>query len=211
MGGEMVYQAGATRFTDCASGASYPIAMEGDFVALQRAYLDGATKPGAPLWVTFEGIVQDRPRMEEGTGEEPTVVVHRFFDVWPRQGCERARVQAPLPNTMWRIVRLGDQAVSPETGARQPYLLLRAVDGQQTYAATVGCNQLLGSWSGDGGAIAFRGGASSLMACPPSLDELERRLADALARARRWQIVGNVLGVQDETGDWLAWFEAAPG
>ncbi len=209
MGGEMVYMADAARFTDCMSGQSYPIAMEGDFVRMQRTYLDRVAAPGSALYVTFEGTVTDRPGIEEGAGDLRAVVVNSFIDAWPNQNCERSRADASLTNTYWRITRLDDQPVSAENGQRQPRLLLRDADGQRSYTGTVGCNQLLGSYTVTGDGIAFTAGATSLMACLPPLDALERRLIDALMRTRRWQIHANTLQFKDEAGTSIALFEAA--
>jgi copper homeostasis protein (lipoprotein) len=205
---EMVYLADAARFTDCMSGRSYPIAMEGDFVRMQRTYLDRVSAPGSRLYVTFKGTVTDRPGMEPGSGNVRTVVVNSFIDAWPNQNCERSRADASLTNTYWRITRLVEQPVSGEKGRRDPHLLLRDVDGKQSYAATVGCNQLLGNYTVTGERIAFTTGAGTLMACPPALDTLERRLIDALVRARRWQVYANTLQFKDEAGTRIALFEA---
>jgi len=86
--GEMRYMADAALFTDCQTGRSYPIAMEADYVRMERAYLDVAGEPGGPLYVTFEGFIAPRPKME-GDGLEPTVVVEHFINVWPGRKCER--------------------------------------------------------------------------------------------------------------------------
>ena len=94
LGGEMVYMADAARFTECRTGRSYPIAMEGEFVKMQRTYLEKIKEPGAPLYVTFEGEITDRPRME-GTGVERSVVVKRFVHSWPGQRCEQTREETP--------------------------------------------------------------------------------------------------------------------
>jgi copper homeostasis protein (lipoprotein) len=81
--------ADATRFEDCLTGRSYPVAMEGDYIQLERAYQQ-AVKPerGAPLMARFEGDITRRPAME-GRGLVLTVVVRRFIGVWPGQRCER--------------------------------------------------------------------------------------------------------------------------
>ena len=86
--GEMRYMADAALFTDCQTGRSYPIAMEADYVRMERAYLDVAGEPGGPLYVTFEGFIAPRPKME-GDGLEPTVIVEYFINVWPGRKCER--------------------------------------------------------------------------------------------------------------------------
>lgn len=84
--GEMVYFADATRFTECGTAQSLPVAREGDLAVMQRAYLEKRAAPGAPLFVTFEGLIADRPRME-GPGLERTVVVTRFLGAWPDRRC----------------------------------------------------------------------------------------------------------------------------
>lgn len=86
--GEMRYMADAARFTDCRTGRSYPIAMEADYVKMERAYLEAVGEPGGPLCVTFEGFIVPRPKTE-GDGLETTVVIERFINVWPEEKCGR--------------------------------------------------------------------------------------------------------------------------
>lgn len=86
LAGHMTYQADAARFTECRTGRSYPIAMEADFVAMQKAYREAVREPGGPLAVTFEGAIVDRPKME-GAGLERTVVVKRFMKAGPDERC----------------------------------------------------------------------------------------------------------------------------
>jgi heat shock protein HslJ len=86
--GEMTYMADAARFTDCATGSNYPVAMEGDFASLERAYTAAVKEAGAPMSVTFEGAIADRPKME-GAGTEPTVVVSRFIRLQPDKRCKK--------------------------------------------------------------------------------------------------------------------------
>jgi len=88
------YMADAARFEDCLTGRSYPVAMEGDYIQLERAYQEAAKpEPGAPLMASFEGDITRRPGME-GDALIPTVVVRRFIGVWPSQRCERALIKS---------------------------------------------------------------------------------------------------------------------
>ena len=207
LAGEMRYLGDAARFTECRTGESYPIAMEGEYLTLEREYLALVSEPGAPLYVTFDGAIVARPRME-GEGDEPAVVVTRFIHLWPDERCERARADASLSNTYWRIVRLGDEAVTAAPGQREPHLLLRGSEDGPSFAATVGCNQHGGQFTVDGSAIAFGPVAATMMACPPPLDELEPKLGAALAAARSWRILGNTMELFDEVGVPVALFEA---
>jgi len=62
--GEMRYMADAALFTDCRTGRTLPIAMEADYLKMERAYLKAVVEPGAPMYVTFEGFIVPRPKME---------------------------------------------------------------------------------------------------------------------------------------------------
>lgn len=207
LGGEFRYMADAAQLTECLTGRTYPVAMEADFVNLERAYRDAAESPGAPLYVTVEGSLVDRPKME-GEGVERTVVVDRFVNTWPGERCERAMADASLSNTYWRIVRLGSEAVSAVEGRREPHVILRSGDGEARYAATVGCNALAGGYTVAGDAIRFTPAATTLSGCPPPLDALEHALRAALQRTGRWQIRGNTLEFLDGAGTPVALFQA---
>ena len=207
MAGELTYPADAARFTDCATGRAYPVATEGDFARLEAGYRRAANAAGAPLYVTFEGALVERPRADGG-GTEPTILVERFVAAWPEERCERARAAAALENTYWRIVRLGPAEQHAADGRREPHLVLAAGGKPGRFSATVGCNQMTGGYRVDGDAVAFSAAASTRMACPPPLDEAERRLAAALAAAARWRIVGNTLELLDSDGNGVALLEA---
>lgn len=207
MAGEMTSIADSPRFTECLTGRSYPIHPGDEALKLQRAYLATVKQPGAKLYVTFEGTVTQRPGME-GDRLVPTVTVERFINVWPEQACSRARAQASLFNTYWRIVRLDGETLTPAPGRREPHLLLRETQEGSSYAATVGCNQLVGAVQASGEQLSFKPAATTRMACPPPLAELERKLGSALERARRGRIVANTLALEGETGAELALLEA---
>lgn len=207
LGGELRYMADAALLTECKTGTRYPVAMEADWIAMERAYLDQAGKPGGPLYVTFEGSIAARPKME-GDGTEATVIVQRYINAWPGMRCERAMADASLTNTYWRIVRLGGAAVTAAEGRREPHLLLRAEGEYGQYRATVGCNQVLGGYAIDGDSLRFTPGPTTLMACPPPLDALENALGQALTATSRWRVLANTLELYDDAGAPLALFEA---
>lgn len=204
--GMFTYMADAPRFEECLTGRSYPVAMEGAYIDLERAYL-AADKPGpgAPILAALEAAITERPAME-GERLIPTVVVRRFIGLFPSQNCERAMSEAALPNTYWRIVKLMGEPVPVVDNRREPHLILRG--GESRYSATVGCNQLIGTWEAAGDRLTFTTGASTLMACPPPLDARETRLKNVLADTHTWRINGQVLEFFDRTGTSIAVFEA---
>jgi heat shock protein HslJ len=207
LGGEMTYFADSPRIVLCATGRNHPIAMEADFLKAQEAYRQAANPPASPVYVTFEGTIAQRPKME-GEGTETAVVIRRFISTWPGQSCERARADASLVNTSWRIVRLGETPVAAAEKQREPQLIL-AKEGQGTrYHATVGCNQLVGTAKVTGPSLTFNPGAATQMACLPPLDAQENALSETLWRTRRYAITGGTLELFDESGQSLALLEA---
>jgi uncharacterized lipoprotein NlpE involved in copper resistance len=86
MNGLFTYMADAAQFRDCRSGRSYPVSMEADYLALERAYLGARSEPGAPVFATIEGSILERPAMEGGP--RPHVVVTRLKSIDPGRRCE---------------------------------------------------------------------------------------------------------------------------
>ena len=105
---------------------------------------------------SFDGGIVQAPE-DEGTGTVPKVLVERFVGVWPGETCERATGEASLTNTYWKILRLGETEVSASEGQREPNLILR--EGDPRFTATVGCNQIVGSYALDGDRLRVRAGA----------------------------------------------------
>jgi hypothetical protein len=131
--------------------------------------------PGAPLYVTFDGTMT-APAAIGDMATAPTIAVDRFINVWPGQRCERAMGKVDLVNTYWRLVKMGGEGITAVPGRREPHLLLRLGGERHSYAATVGCNQLIGGFEFTGNTIGFTRATSTMMACPPPLGDLERKL-----------------------------------
>ena len=87
LSGMMVYLADAAVITLCQDGASYPVAMEGDYLALERAYLADRPGPGEALRVFFEGELAYREPMEGPRRQ--MAVVDQFLRTAPDTACPR--------------------------------------------------------------------------------------------------------------------------
>ena len=209
MAGEAITVDDAMHLTECLTGRGYRIRPGDAALELQRAYLATVRQPGAPLYVSFEGtLAPGSGTAAGGSGAEPAVTVERFVGAWPNQSCERGRATASLLNTYWRIVQLRGEALQPTAGRREPHVLLRDTPDGPGYAATVGCNQLVGKLHHEGEQLRFAPGAATLMACPEPLGRMERQLVDALHATRRAHIQGNTLVLRDSDGNDLALLEA---
>lgn len=207
MAGEVSHLADSLRFTECLTDRSYPVAPGSEARRLEREYVAKRREPGAPLYVSLEGSIKQLPAMEQGR-VEPTVTVERFVAAWPNQSCSRSKADASLVNTYWRIVQMQGEAMTVVAGRREPHIVLKQTAEGSSYAATVGCNQLVGKFEFSDATLSFQGAASTRMACPPPLAGMERRLQEMLEQARRWQRKGNTLMLEDQQGKTLALLEA---
>ena len=85
--GRFTYMADAALFEDCESGLRFPVAMEADYLAAERAYLETRTEPGSAVLMSIDGRLESRPPME-GDGLIEMIVIDRFIAVHPGQDCE---------------------------------------------------------------------------------------------------------------------------
>lgn len=208
MTGMFVYFADAALFTECLTGQRFPVMMEADYLALETAYLDARTAPAAPLLARLEGRVAEREMMEGPA--RPALTVERFHHVTPYGACNHQRAAAGLENTFWRLVRLDGTALPAAADWREPYLLL-GVEGEARFAATAGCNTMIGGYTLDGEALSFGPAASTMMGCPEPLDALEAALGAALEGTASVTSDGFRLELRDASGTALAEFEADYG
>lgn len=205
LGGMMTYLADAAVFEHCVSGATFPIAQEGDYLALEQAYLADRIAPGAPLYVMLEGSLAIRPAMEGP--DRQTIVVDRFVRTRSELSCAQQRADATLQNTYWRLDTLQGEAFPIQAVEREPHLVLE-VSEDTAYRATVGCNRLRGSYVLDGDALTFSPAASTMMACPEPLDGFERRFGEVMTEATGFAIEGTTLILKNVEGNQLATFTA---
>lgn len=197
MTGMFTYFADSALFDECLTGQRFPVAMTADYLALERAYLAERPAPQAPLLARIDGSIAPAEQMEGPVRR--TVTVERLHHVTPHGGCQSGRAPAGLVDTFWRILEIGDTDLTEDLSPREPYLLLLQADGGR-FAATAGCNTLIGSFERDGDALGFGPAASTLMACPPELATLESALADALGAISGFDSDGHLLRLRDDDG-----------
>jgi copper homeostasis protein (lipoprotein) len=98
--GLFIYMADAAVITLCADASRVPVAMEGDFPALQAAYMKARPPPGEALLASVEGRIAKRPSMEESLPPRDTLVVERFMSLSPHGSCDAAPGKPEPPGTL---------------------------------------------------------------------------------------------------------------
>jgi len=198
------YLADAASITLCADGRRLPVAMEVDYLALERAY-SAADAKGQALLVSLDGQIAPRRLGEEGAAPKPALVVERFDGLWPRETCGQPLASVPLRNTYWKLTRLNGAPVDVAANQREPHLVLNAKEPRA--AGSSGCNRVMGGFELDGDALRFGRLAGTMMACPDDMAQ-ERAFLDALGQVAFWHVRGSHLELFDAQRKLLARFEA---
>jgi copper homeostasis protein (lipoprotein) len=208
MGGEVKPGGDGLLFDECLTGRTYAIAPGAEAQRLEQEYRSRMQGRAGALYFTFDGTLRPETlALPDGT-TRAIVVVDRLVGAWPDQVCERARADAALGNTYWRIVQLRGKPAPTAAGEREPHLLLRQAGGVSSFDATVGCNQFKGRWKNSTHTIAFERTAGTRKACPEPLATAEQRLQEMLDSAAGWRLTGNILLLEDAQGAPLATLEA---
>jgi uncharacterized lipoprotein NlpE involved in copper resistance len=86
--GMYTYMADAATFTECLTGRRYPVPIEGDHAAVERAYAAARSEPGAPVLVTIDGRFVER-EPEPGLPVREHLVIEKLDRFWPGATCAR--------------------------------------------------------------------------------------------------------------------------
>ena len=195
--GMYVYMADAAVFSECLTGKRFPVRLERNHAALERAYLAGRRAPGEPLLVSFDGrfVVSAG---ESGAPVREQLVVERFDRIWPGATCgARSPAKAALLETYWRPVEIEGGPVAVRPGTREPHFVLSA-EGKRVRGFT-GCNTLAGAFAQGADGFRFKALAVTRMACVPDND-LETRFLTALDATAAQRVVGETLELRDRDG-----------
>lgn len=204
LSGMFTYMADAAQISLCEADARLPVAMEGDYKALETAYLGVRQQPGQAVLVRLQGRMLLRALGEEGRPRRLALVVDRYLGISPRETCG-VPPDSPLRNTYWKLLTLGDASVQIAPWQREPHLIL-ALEGGRV-SGSGGCNHLMGGYDSEGDRLSFRQMASTMMACIDGM-ALEQQFLQALDKVARYRISGNHLDMRDAGGGVVARFEA---
>lgn len=204
--GEVRYQADAASLRECRSGWRIPVALEEGWAELEAAYLRERPAPGAPVLATVNARVVNRPAMQ-GEGRGPSLVVERMIRIDAAGRCPPRVTDAPFAGTYWKVVRLGDRAVTGKYRPNEPHLVFDPEGMAGRVAGAGGCNRLMGGYTREGNALGFDRMAGTMMACAEGMD-VEQALHRALQDTVAWRSNGAMLELLDAEGRLLVRLEA---
>ena len=198
--------ADAPSLTECLTGKRWPVLIEGEHLALERAYLAQRRHPGhLVLAVLTASFVWREP--EPGLRPREMLRVEAFERLWPGETCAaEAPATAALLNTRWRVVEIDGQPVRLVEGQREPHVQL-SNEGNRVRGFG-GCNAFSGGFEQGSDGFRFIGLAGTRKACLSDLLAQEARLLAALGAATSRRIVGNALQLRDDQGTVRVRFEA---
>lgn len=107
---------------------------------------------------------------------------------------------AALEKTQWRPISLAGRNLEDPGRA-----FLRFEAGGSLHAND-GCNAVGGTWKAEANGLSIRLGPSTLMACPPPIDEHAQAFREALGATQRFAREGNRLSLVGRDGATLAVF-----
>ncbi len=193
--GEFRYMADAATFTDCESGVRWPVAMNGDYLAAERAYLKARNVPGAPLVVDFQGKLEQRPGMEDKVVE--MAVIDKFGGTQPKASCAASasgnnQSVAELINTYWKLTELDGKKIPIAPSHKRQIRITLASEGSRVIGFS-GCNQFSGTFKQTGNVLKFSQMAGTMMACVSPYMELEGRVLKMLNATTAYHIQGEQL------------------
>jgi copper homeostasis protein (lipoprotein) len=197
------YMADAATFRDCRTNKTFPVSMEGEYIELERAYLNSGIEPGSEIMLKLNGRFLERPAME-GNNNIIKLIVDKPYYLLPEETCAPT-VHAELIGTYWKLVMIDGEAVNPPQDRKEAHMILASADSRSH--GNAGCNNFFGHFETAGNTLTFSAIGSTMMACPQASMDRERDFLSALDATTRYAISGLFLELYAEDR-LLARFEA---
>ena len=195
------YLAGAGRFTECLTDITFPVAVEAENAALERAYLNTPHGQAEPILVTLDGRLLSRPK-PGGLGYEEAVVPERFINIRPGIVCDGGKSsKLRLIDNSWRLIELNGKPVELAKDIKNPFIYLTSKDNRMQGFS--GCNRFSGTYLVKGELFLFNKMVISRMACVGGM-EIEDQFYRMLSATEGYRIVEDILELHDRHGRVLA-------
>ena len=193
--GMFTYFADAAIFVDCESQKKFPVAMEQDYIVLEREYLSLA-EAGNPIMVVVIGRIISRPKVD-GEGEVATLIIEELKNIWRGKNCNDSIEKATLTNRPWKLAELEGIKINVKKGSEGAYFILKENDN--TLSGFGGCNNFMGSYKLEENHIKIGPLAGTRKFCADKM-EIENKFLNILEIADRIEIIKEILTLyQEET------------
>ena len=106
-----------------------------------------------------------------------------------------------ITGTEWRITEIDGEPIAADEGGRP--VRLRLDDAERRFAASAGCNNMIGAYRIEREALIFGAAATTMMMCEDAVMQRERALLDALTWTRAYVIEDDDLVLLSGTGNVL--------
>ena len=106
-----------------------------------------------------------------------------------------AKPAAPLENTSWKLVAVGNVPAIALPAAREASFMLHP-DGHRL-SGSGGCNRLLGKYELGVDTVTFAPAGTTMMACPEELMQQESDFVSALKMTTSYRISGDTLELRN--------------
>lgn len=187
------YMADAALFRDCRDNKTYPVAMEGAYIELERAYLNSGITAGEEVMVKLRGRLLARDGMEVNT-KEISLIIDSLDELVPDETCEPT-VHAELIGTYWRLDQLNGEVVTTPDDMREAHMTLS--NNEHRVQGNAGCNNFFGGFTSTGHTLTFSALGSTMMSCPEAMDT-EQAFLVALGNTTDYKISGQFLELYNE-------------
>ncbi len=204
------YMADTGLFSPCGEDKKHlPVALEGDNIALQRAYLKNRYQPGKSLLVTIKAHIAARPKME-GEGKQSTIIVDKFINIHQQERCTGIVPPSSLTNTYWKLVELkGERLDNNEIwlhnqgNSRDIHFIIHQNNKLKGFA---GCNRFSGKTSYTDKQIKLDFLLHNNKTCPAI--SLEKTIINVWSNADSYSIKGESLQLYNKNKQTIARFIA---
>jgi heat shock protein HslJ len=196
------------RFTECLSGADFPVADQEENAGLERAYFNTPHGQGEQLLVTLDARLITRAKPGSIGYEEAVVPVH-FIDLQPGIDCSGEKSsRLTLADNTWRLIEINGKPLALSEDQDTPFFHLAAQNN--LVRGFGGCNRFSGTYFVKGQYFLFNKRIGTRMACVSGM-ELEFEFFRVLSATDGYRIEGNILELRNREGKVLAKLEHAGG
>jgi copper homeostasis protein (lipoprotein) len=196
------YFADAAVFRDCRTNQTFPVAMEGEYLELERAYLNSGIMAGDEVYTALTGRYLERPAMD-GNHNIVKLIVNKLNKIDTEKSCA-PETHADLFNTYWKLVEVSGRKVTTGHGMPEAHLILASTEARAH--GNSGCNNFFGSFETGDDNLTFGPLASTMKACPSGMDT-ERVFLASIGKTTRFEISGQALRLYADD-ELIAVFEA---